>query len=170
MPRAQLAESAPTSPRLAVVVATVEGAIEFATPDARRWLRNHFARPLRRGLLPREVCRWLAEDGREAGRESLTVRGKRARLFVRRQRPHPPECVVLLLELSEERNGPATRRDSALTQREAEVLRWIAAGKSNREMAEILGLAPSTVGKHLERIFQKLGVENRTAAASFHAR
>jgi DNA-binding CsgD family transcriptional regulator len=51
-------------------------------------------------------------------------------------------------------------------------LHWVAAGKSNAEMAEILGISSSTVGKHLERIYQKLGVENRTAAASFyeHAR
>ena len=52
-----------------------------------------------------------------------------------------------------------------LTERESEVLFWIANGKSNREAAEILNLSPRTVNKHLEMIFPKLGVENRTAAA-----
>ena len=52
-----------------------------------------------------------------------------------------------------------------LTPRETEVLDWVAEGKSNAEVAEILGTSPRTVQKHLEHIFQKLGVENRTAAA-----
>jgi DNA-binding CsgD family transcriptional regulator len=53
-----------------------------------------------------------------------------------------------------------------LTEREAEVLVWTARGKSNREMSEILSISPRTVNKHLERIFTKLGVENRAAATS----
>jgi DNA-binding response OmpR family regulator len=53
----------------------------------------------------------------------------------------------------------------ALTHREAEVLVWIARGKSNRDIGEILGLSPRTVNKHLEQIYVKLGVENRASAA-----
>ncbi|EKF75822.1 LuxR family transcriptional regulator [Alcanivorax hongdengensis A-11-3] len=53
-----------------------------------------------------------------------------------------------------------------VTQREAQVLVWIAHGKTNREIAQILALSPRTVNKHLEQIFRKLGVENRTAAAA----
>ena len=54
----------------------------------------------------------------------------------------------------------------SLTHREAEVLLWIARGKSNRDMSEILGISPRTVNKHLEQIFTKLGVENRASAAA----
>lgn len=53
-----------------------------------------------------------------------------------------------------------------LTPREAEVLLWLARGKSNRDIAEILGLSPRTVNKHLEHVFVKLGVENRAAATA----
>lgn len=53
----------------------------------------------------------------------------------------------------------------SLTAREAEVLLWIARGKANRDIGEILGLSPRTVNKHLEQIYQKLGVENRASAA-----
>ncbi|WP_428350168.1 response regulator [Lichenifustis flavocetrariae] len=53
----------------------------------------------------------------------------------------------------------------ALTAREAEVLLWIARGKANRDIGEILSLSPRTVNKHLETIFAKLGVENRASAA-----
>ena len=51
-----------------------------------------------------------------------------------------------------------------LTPREAEVLLWVAQGKTNPEIGTILDLSPGTVRKHLEHIFQKLGVENRTGA------
>jgi DNA-binding CsgD family transcriptional regulator len=53
---------------------------------------------------------------------------------------------------------------AALTAREREVLGWVAAGKTNRDIAAILGARPRTVEKHLERIYEKLGVETRTAA------
>lgn len=53
-----------------------------------------------------------------------------------------------------------------LTFREAEVLVWVARGKSNRDIGEILGLSPRTVNKHLEQVFAKLGVENRASAAA----
>src|SRR3989454_10906446 len=52
-----------------------------------------------------------------------------------------------------------------LTAREREVLEWVAAGKTNRDIAAILGARPRTIEKHLERIYDKLGVETRTAAA-----
>jgi DNA-binding CsgD family transcriptional regulator len=51
-----------------------------------------------------------------------------------------------------------------LTGREREVLRWLAGGKTDRDIADILGISPRTVNKHLQRIYEKLGVETRTAA------
>jgi DNA-binding NarL/FixJ family response regulator len=56
--------------------------------------------------------------------------------------------------------------DLGLTAREAEVLLWIARGKSNQDIGEILAISSRTVDKHAERIFTKLGVENRSSAAS----
>ncbi|WP_265645219.1 response regulator [Verminephrobacter aporrectodeae] len=53
-----------------------------------------------------------------------------------------------------------------LTAREAEVLYWVVKGKINRDIGAILGASPATVKKHLERVFAKLGVETRTAAAA----
>lgn len=57
-----------------------------------------------------------------------------------------------------------------LTAREMDVLTWVARGKTNRDVGEILGMSPRTVNKHLEHIFEKLGVETRTAAVSQFAR
>src|ERR1700745_4429490 len=52
-----------------------------------------------------------------------------------------------------------------LTPREAEVLFWISQGKSNHDIGVILGAKTGTICKHVEHIFGKLNVENRTTAA-----
>jgi DNA-binding response OmpR family regulator/DNA-binding CsgD family transcriptional regulator len=58
------------------------------------------------------------------------------------------------------------KQQFSVTGREADVLVWIANGKTNREIGQILEMSPRTVNKHLEQIFKKLGVENRTSAAA----
>lgn len=58
------------------------------------------------------------------------------------------------------------KQQFSVTGREADVLLWIANGKTNREIGQILDMSPRTVNKHLEQIFKKLGVENRTSAAA----
>ena len=63
-------------------------------------------------------------------------------------------------------NTQALKEQFAVTGREADVLIWIANGKTNREIGQILEMSPRTVNKHLEQIFKKLGVENRTSAAA----
>ncbi len=68
--------------------------------------------------------------------------------------------VLLRLEDGDKPAGPALlKQELGLTDRESEVLHWIANGKSNRDIAEILEMSPRTVNKHLEQIFPKLGVE-----------
>jgi len=53
-----------------------------------------------------------------------------------------------------------------LTHREGEVLYWLSEGKANAEIAILVGARARTIGKHLEHLFVKLGVESRTAAAA----
>lgn len=53
-----------------------------------------------------------------------------------------------------------------LAQREAEVLYWVVRGKTSNDIGDILGNSPCTVNKDLEHVFEKLGVETRTAAAN----
>jgi DNA-binding NarL/FixJ family response regulator len=62
--------------------------------------------------------------------------------------------------------APVMLESLGLTPREAEVLFWVARGKTNDEIATVLGIGLTTVKKHLESTFAKLGVENRTAAAA----
>ena len=75
--------------------------------------------------------------------------------------------TLVLLETERAASALESRlQHAALTARETEVLSWIAKGKTNRDIAEILSLSHRTVNKHLEHIYQKLGVETRAAAAA----
>ncbi|HWE76638.1 MAG TPA: response regulator [Stellaceae bacterium] len=78
----------------------------------------------------------------------------------------PKEFLFRLTESSPGAREQILRDAYGVTEREAEVLIWIAAGKSNRDIGEILDISARTVNKHLEQIFVKLGVENRASAAS----
>src|SRR6188474_1290968 len=66
---------------------------------------------------------------------------------------------------SAQRGMNAAHGSPELTPREAEVLFWISEGKSNRAIGIILGAKTGTICKHVEHIFSKLNVENRTSAA-----
>jgi DNA-binding CsgD family transcriptional regulator len=84
-----------------------------------------------------------------------------------------PEVLFVLMLVSLARFAAAhlgrarARPDSTLglTRREIEVLAWVTAGKTNAQIAEALSIAPGTVKKHLEHIYEKLGVSSRTDAA-----
>lgn len=75
------------------------------------------------------------------------------------------EILLRLMPLERPSNIEVLRVTLSLTEREAEVLLWIAHGKTNKEIGEIINMSPRTVNKHLEQIFRVLNVENRTAAA-----
>ena len=96
--------------------------------------------------------------------DPLVIESEAGRLVIRWSRG---DAHVLLLE---EQRAPTVDGVSlepvGLTRREAQVLSWVGQGKTNAEIGTILGISPRTVAKHLELIFSKLGVENRTAAAA----
>jgi DNA-binding CsgD family transcriptional regulator len=120
---------------------------EFASPAAERLLREFFGRPVE-GRLPPALADWLEADAEQPLVRQLDGR----RLTVRRS------GGALLLE---ERQAGLQ-----LTAREREVVSWVARGKTNAEIAQLLWLAPSTVRKHLENVYAKLGVNTRTAAVA----
>jgi DNA-binding CsgD family transcriptional regulator len=130
-----------------VILLDLGGEVEFASPPAERLLLDFF--PGRSGRqLPTALAEWLeSEDAKP-----LVRRREERQLTVQQA------DGALLLEETHERNQ--------LTVREREVLAWVARGKTNPEIARILWLAPSTVGKHLENVYAKLGVSTRTAAVA----
>ena len=129
-----------------VVLIGRAGRVEFASASARRLLREFF--PGWRGTrLPRMCEEWLESGGKRA--------------LVQKQPGR---------QLTIERSGDALllegKQPDLLTPREREVLAWVARGKTNSEIAQLLWLAPSTVRKHLENVYSKLGVGTRTAAVT----
>jgi DNA-binding CsgD family transcriptional regulator len=149
-----------------MLIAARGGKIQFAEPTARRWLKQFFSRPARVGVLPSRVLRWVSKhDAMDRGR-SLVAQTTRARLYLKREQSYTDNSLVVLFELIRGKIEERSRRHRQLTPRELEVLFWLARGKSNAEIGAILLIASATVNKHLERIYPKLGVENRVAAAS----
>ena len=147
----------------ALLIVSPDGRIQFATPRAARWLKDFSFPPSNR--LPQALAGWLDEviSSSRPSRFILDRRGSRLCLQIIYRES---KSICLLLEQSAKSSAPDNGR-SLLTQRQIEVLAWVARGKTNAEIAKILSLKPGTIGKYLERIFPKLGVENRTAAASF---
>lgn len=76
------------------------------------------------------------------------------------------EYLVRMVESDAFDEKEIMRMSFNITVRESEVLEWLAKGKTNREIAQILDLSPRTVNKHLEQLFKKLDVDNRTTAAA----
>jgi DNA-binding CsgD family transcriptional regulator len=149
-----------------MVLADPKGKIRFADASARRWLYEFFARPTHSAVLPHKIRRWLARRNHRNRRSSLIAAKKQAHLYVKEQDSYTDDLIILLLELTKGKRDERARRHRQLTPREREVLFWLGQGKSNAEIGAILHIASATVGKHLERIYSKLGVENRTAAAT----
>lgn len=148
-----------------------DGNITWHTPHVRKWLREYLGEDtasyawsrlrawlngLTSGKVPQGEQNAHLSIARDDGRLNLHYAGEIANR-------------EFLLLIDEQRVGASAHRLAQahrLTAREAEVLHWIAAGKTNRDIAEILEMSPRTVNKHLERIYVKLGVETRAAAAA----
>lgn len=155
------------------VVIVRRSGVPFVSLRARQLLERYVGWPVRRSrTLPDVLALWIARQQALLGRDDEV--------------PPPPEALVierednqlrvrllgdtgqsiLLLEERVRDIGPVGLARLDLTKREAEVLAWVARGKTNDDTARILGTRPATIAKHLERIFRKLGVETRTAAAA----
>jgi CheY-like chemotaxis protein/DNA-binding CsgD family transcriptional regulator len=152
----------------ATIALRVEGdaaRLVWQTPLARRWLPGYF--DVAPDLVPRELLQWLqpALQGREV-RPLSTARGARQLVATLQGRTLDDDWLVVLREVSDAATVEATMLAFGLTLRESEVLYWVAKGKTNRDIGDILGSSPATVKKHLERVYEKLGVETRTAAAA----
>jgi DNA-binding CsgD family transcriptional regulator len=76
------------------------------------------------------------------------------------------EWVMILEEFDDVSETVSLVSQFGITTREAEVLLWLSRGKTNRDIGDILDMAPRTVNKHLEHLFRKLHVETRSAAAA----
>lgn len=133
----------------------------WATPEADNILKEV------RGMdneLATVIGKWLAANPQE---KDLNLFINTDALSIRYfKRVSDDEHLLRLVHHDVMFNASALEQMLPLTRREAEVLLWVAHGKSNKEIADILAMSPRTVNKHLEQIFPKVQADNRTAATS----
>jgi DNA-binding NarL/FixJ family response regulator len=157
----------------AIVVVDAAGKAILRTRQAMRWLAAYFEGAADESALPPEVWRWMQDAVAGAGGESAVLVRDREEHRLKLTYGGPVTGGGFLLKLEEARRAaePVPLADTYnLTPRELEVLLWVAKGKTNRDIGDILGMSPRTVNKHLEHIYEKLGVETRTAAAALAMR
>jgi DNA-binding CsgD family transcriptional regulator len=152
-----------------VITCDADGRVQLMTSTARQYLAEYLG--LSTGLnrrLPEELLSWvrfhLGAEDMPAPRPPLILRKEYGQLTIRLL--SNGSLYMLLMEEVVTAGNVVTVAGPCLSQREAEVLDWVAQGKTNGEIAIILHISPLTVKKHLEHILQKLGVETRTAAAA----
>jgi len=115
--------------------------------------------------LEQEIVGWLAHSP-NVGMGLKLNSPRRSLRLVYLGNSGKDELLMRLVDNDKPDEALRLRENLPMTMRESEVLLWLARGKTNREIGQILGTSPRTVNKHLEQIYKKLGVENRTAAAA----
>lgn len=165
-----------------LISAGPEGKIKWMTPKAVSMLETYFGKAFtsRAGKLPREIVNHVKSTANIKDNlnkdisKSISPFAKtsgRGALVIRTLISPADDLILLALHEDPEETGFSRIRDfllgKGLTGREAEVLAWVSYGKTSAEIAAILDISPRTVHKFLEKIYCKLGVENRVGAVAF---
>lgn len=150
------------------VMCRSDGTITWATGSAVALIEDCLRVPgLPGGRLPDRIVDWMARaphDDRRCELPCLRIETPEGVLHVHHAGSALEDEHLLVLEPETATGTSRLEEAFGLTVREAEVLTWVSRGKTDRDIAEILGLSPRTINKHLEHVFAKLGVETRTAA------
>jgi DNA-binding response OmpR family regulator/DNA-binding CsgD family transcriptional regulator len=158
----------------AALIAAADGTIRWLNPQAALRLRRydpaaqHDAAQAPASLPPplqQWFSAWLARGCDAQAMFECTTQGVRRTARVSGN-PARGEWILILEEFDDTAHAGSLGAQFGLTTREAEVLLWLSRGKTNRDIGEILSMAPRTVNKHLEHLFHKLHVETRSAAAA----
>jgi DNA-binding CsgD family transcriptional regulator len=147
-----------------------QGIIVWTTPQAQKMLSENLAAGSGEEFaLPEPLLQWLAQMQKGKAKSRALTASFPENEQLQLQYMGKLGANEFLLRLAKDSSADTPTEFSSelgLTSREGEVLSWLSKGKTNRDIAQILGLSPRTVDKHLEQIYAKLGVENRTAAAA----
>jgi len=145
-----------------LAVTPQDGRIVWQTPLARLWMQQYFGAAADADT-PAPLAAWLAGS---TDAPLIVIRGAARLVFTAPEVRGGEQWMIVLREESDTARVQALMALFRLTQRESEVLHWVIQGKTNRDIGDILGMSPRTANKHLEHVFEKLGVETRTAAAT----
>lgn len=145
------------------------GELHWSTPQATRLMNSVLEAGYKMNSLAEKLAPWLADRERAGFSREFTptfdATQQSPLQFAFLGAIGVDEYLIRITSASTLAGDALLRDHFSLTAREAEVLLWIAKGKANKDIGEILGLSSRTVNKHLEQIYVKLGVENRASAA-----
>ena len=156
---------------LSLVVLGSEGQVQRIAPQAVAWLEAYFPKPTCSSQLPDHLWAWVKH---QIGCSTLESNFLKAQLPLRIEQAGRQLVIRLVVEQISERYLLLLEEQTlslsqslallGLSQRETEVLFWVMQGKDNKAIAVHLSVGKSTVAKHLESIYRKLGVQSRTEA------
>jgi len=142
------------------------GTIVWATPEAQVLLNQYSQQENEQSVkLDQRLSRWLS-SGQEGHDLVLPLQDQQMLSVYYFKQTEEDEYLLKIQSPNVEIEPSSLEESLDITYREAEVLLWVAHGKTNREIAEILDMSPRTVNKHLEQMYPKIGANNRTTAAS----
>ncbi len=154
-----------------IIAVNKDGERLWSTPSANRLLNN----VEKDGLwcvMSSQISEWLTHQPIKGNKlyfqngDESTGGGTLKKTAVYFATSENGEHLIRLID-DDDNEGMTILRDSFfITKRESEVLFWIAKGKTNRETGKILEMSPRTVNKHLEQLYKKMDVDNRTSAAA----
>jgi len=144
-----------------------QGRLSWATPNVHKlidFIAEDDKSPW--ATLANELEKWLAKDTSK----SLIVKCFAEPIEIIYQREQEDKHLVKIFEAKEQKTAEHLKQNLPITKRESEVLYWVSYGKTSWEISQILEMSPRTVNKHLEQVYKKLGVDNRTSAAAISLR
>jgi len=149
------------------------GRLAWATPQVHQIIENisqHIINPWT--ILAKPISTWLSQIDKETINidEKLNITCLESPINITYERKQDDLHLLRLMQARAETSPEDLKTKLPITKRESEVLYWVSYGKTSWEISQILTMSPRTVNKHLEQIFKKLEVDNRTSAAAISIR
>ena len=144
-----------------------QGRLAWATPQVHEIIEELAgANPTPWSILADEIKDWLDTDTNV----DLMISTFNTPFNILDERKQDDLHLLRIVQTSSQKTPEDLKVKLPITKRESEVLYWVSYGKTSWETSQILEMSPRTVNKHLEQIFKKLGVDNRTSAAAIALR
>ncbi|MBL4631429.1 MAG: response regulator, partial [Paraglaciecola sp.] len=146
---------------------TSQGRLSWATPRAHQLIDDFAGDDMSPWATLAELLKGRLATG---GQQNLKVNCFVTSFEIMYERQQDDKQMLKVVEDKIEKTSLNLQQNLPITKRESEVLYWLSYGKSNWEISQILSMSPRTANKHLEQIYKKLGVDNRTSAAAISIR
>lgn len=148
-----------------------DGRLAWATPQAHQIIEDISQDAISPwSTLTESIKAWLLAVSVNSTNESLKITCFGSPFNITYERKQGDLHLLRLVQAKEQKSPEALKAKLPITKRESEVLYWVSYGKTSWEISQILAMSPRTVNKHLEQIFKKIEVDNRTSAAAISIR